>query len=104
MSHEDQNNLKKIKRYSAFKLRKQLAEMMILSKIDYCNSLFHNSSQHLINRLQKVQNCAAGFVLNKFSRIDDVIELGWLPIQERINYSLCKLAFKSAVVYRYLVI
>ena len=87
--------LNQLRRFSEFKLRKQLAELMILPKLDYCNSLFHNCSQYLINHMQKVQNCAASFALNKYCKIDEVLELRWLPINERIHFSLCKLVFKS---------
>ena len=45
--------------------------------------------------MQKVQNCAASFVLKKYCKIDEVLELRWLPINERIQFSLCKIVFKS---------
>ena len=31
--------------------------------------------------LQKVQNPAAGFVLNKYAKINDVINIKWLPVE-----------------------
>ena len=34
-------------------------------------------------QLQKVQNIAAGFVLNKYASINDVRNIKWLPIEER---------------------
>lgn len=31
-----------------------------------------------------MQNAAAGFLYNKYWKIDDVLNLNWLPIKERI--------------------
>ena len=93
--HAKLKQLNQIKRCSEFKLRKQLAELMILSKLDYCNTLFHSCPQYLITRMQKVQNCAASFALNKYCKIDEVLNLRWLPIKERIHFNLCKLVFKA---------
>ena len=45
--------------------------------------------------MQKVQNATAGFVTGKFAKVNDVITLGWLPIKERIEFSLGKLAYNS---------
>ena len=46
-------------------------------------------------QLQKVQNAAAGFVLNEYPNINDVINIKWLPIEERIEYSLAVMGFKA---------
>ena len=46
-------------------------------------------------QLQKVQNAAAGFVLNKYANVNDVINTKWLPIEERIEYSLAVMGFKA---------
>ena len=86
--------LRKIKRFTPYHIRKQLAESLILSKLDYCNSLFPNAPQYLLNRLQKIQNSAASFVIGKYSTRIDVIELKWLPIRARIDYSILKLVYK----------
>ena len=44
-------------------------------------------------QLQRVQNTAAGFVLNKYASINDVINIKWLPIEER--NSLTVMGFKA---------
>ena len=46
-------------------------------------------------QLQKVQNVAAGFVLNKCANINDVINIKWLPIEERIEFSLVVMNCKA---------
>ena len=40
-------------------LAKQIAVALVSSKLDYCNSLFHNMPEKDIARLQRVQNCLA---------------------------------------------
>ena len=83
------------KRFAPLSLRKQLAELFVLSKLDYCNCLYGSLPEYLLKRLQKVQNAAAGFVTGKLAKVNDVITLGWLPIKERIEFSLSKLAYKA---------
>ena len=87
--------LKKLKRYTSIPTKKMLSEALILSKLDYCNVLFHHLPSYMIMRMQKLQNATAGFVLNKFANIHDITALRWLPIIERIESSILKLAFKG---------
>ena len=42
--------------------------------------------------LQKVQNSSAGFALDN---INDIINIKWLPIEERIEYSLAVMRYKT---------
>lgn len=51
--------------------------------------------QRIYLRLQKVQNAAAGFVLQRHAKIADVIKLSWLPVLERYKYAIAVLAFKA---------
>ena len=88
-------SLKSFRKTADFKLRKSLAQSLIISKIDYGNELLKDAPQYLIKRLQKVQNAAAGFVICRKANVSDVIELGWLPVQERICLSLANLAHKA---------
>ena len=46
-------SLKLLKRYIPYKLRKTLAEALILSKIDYGRVVYQNVPKFLIKRLQK---------------------------------------------------
>ena len=48
-----------------------------------------------MKQLQKVQNAAADFVLNKYANMKDVINVKWLPIEEQIEYSLAIMGFKA---------
>ena len=84
-----------IKRYLPYRVRRQLAETLVLSKLDYGNAVIQNAPQYLFNQLQKVQNATASFVRKSYSRKADVIDLKWLPVKERTEYSMAKLAWKS---------
>ena len=76
---------------------KTLAASFILSRFDYCNSLFKNLKNSQIDKLQKLQNFAAKVILGK-SLYDHVtpclIELHWLPIRFRIDYKISLIVFK----------
>ena len=72
-----------------------MAECLVLSKLDYCNTIFHPLPEYQIKCLQRVQNTCAAFVLRHHAKSSDVINLNWLPMRERIELSLLKLTHKS---------
>ena len=45
----------------------------------------------LQKRMQRVQNAAAGFVLNRYCSEEDVLKLGWLPTLENTKLNILKL-------------
>ena len=76
-----------------------LANALVHSKIDYCNSLFYGVPSSSIVRLQYVQNSLARVVCNasKFQSHSSTLlrKLHWLPIPERIQYKIALLTFKT---------
>lgn len=75
-----------------------LARSLVLSKLDYCNSLLTNVSKDKIKSLQVVQNNAARLVFNKprFHKVSPLLmELHWLPVGKRITYKLCSIVYMS---------
>ena len=48
-----------------------------------------------MNQLQRVQNTAASYVTRRFCRLADVLQLKWLPVVERTELAVAKLAWKS---------
>ena len=44
-------------------------------------------TNYLVKRLQRVQNCTAGYILCRYANAVDVVNLQWLPILESIEYN-----------------
>ena len=85
----------KFSRFTPLKVRKTLAEALILSKINYCNVVYSQLPKYLINRLQQVQATTAGYVYGRYAKTLDVININWVPIEENIEMNTVKLAQKS---------
>lgn len=76
---------------------KSLVSSFVLSRIDYCNSLFVGISSNLLNRVQRVQNSAARLILKKrkYDHATPMLKhLHWLPIRARIEYKIATLCFR----------
>ena len=74
-----------------------VANNLVSSRLDYCNSLFRSLSKFNLHRLQSIQNSAARTVTNssKFSQITPVLRtLHWLPIQFCSEFKLATLVYK----------
>jgi len=75
-----------------------LACSLILTRLNYCNSVLYCAPASSIEVLQRVQNNAARIVLQppRRSHAQPLLrELHWLPIQHRIEYKVAVLTFKS---------
>ena len=90
-------NIAQIRKFIDIKIAKQLASALVLSHLDYSNSILCGLPESSITPLQRVQNWAARVVLNQ-SRYDSAVlalrELHWLPIHERIDFKVACLVFK----------
>ena len=76
----------------------KLANSLVSSKLDYCNSLYSGISQVNLNKLQRIQNSLARVITNtsKYQHITPILKkLHWLPIKRRIDYKLCLLTYKT---------
>ena len=83
-----------IRRFLTTDATKILVCAFVLSRLDYCNSLLSNAPKYIINKLQRVQNCAARLIVKarKRDHITPIFKsLHWLPIEARIEYKLCVL-------------
>ena len=69
----------------------------VFSKLLYCSSVWSNTSNSNIEKLQKVQNFAGRIVLG-LSRYDHISEglrsLNWLPIKDRLKLNDATMVFK----------
>ena len=75
-----------------------LANSLVSSKLDYCNSLYSGISQTNLNKLQRIQNSLARVITNtsKYQHITPTLKkLHWLPIRQRIDYKTCLLTYKT---------
>ena len=75
-----------------------LANSLVSSKLDYCNSLYSGISQSNLNKLQRIQNSLARVITDtsKYQHITPTLKkLHWLPIKQRIDYKLCLLTYKT---------
>ena len=89
--------MKHMSKYISQEHLKHIACSFILSRLDYCNSLYSNIPNVLISKLQKAQNYAARVIFNQPARCHVTnlfIDLHWLPISARIDYKICSLIFK----------
>ena len=70
---------------------------LVMSHLDYCNTIFYGLPEMDLKRLQRVQNVAVKLVLNKSHR-DSVtkcmVHLHWLSIKSRIDYKILTLTHK----------
>ena len=80
--HYTLSTLRKLKNFTTFKLRKQLAESLVLSKINFNDFVYHPITKEQTKKLQRVQLAAASFVHNKYVNMEDIINLKRLPIKE----------------------
>ena len=87
--------LRKLRNLVPFHVPKQLGESLILSKLDYSCVVFHPLQLYQQKQLQKVQNVCASFVLGRYAREADSLQLGWLPVAEQRQFQVLLSAFKA---------
>ena len=71
---------------------------LVTSRLDYCNCLLADINRGLLKRLQNVQRTAARLITRKrkYDPIsDDLIELHWLPVEQRIAFKILVLTYKA---------
>ena len=76
-------NIKRISRYLSYDDRKSIVQAVIMSRIDYCNSLLVGVPSTQLSKLQRLQNAAARLVSNvaKYDHITPtLVNLHWLPV------------------------
>ena len=90
-------DLHRIRRFLSVDTSVVIANALVSSRLDYCNSLFHSLSSRNATRLQYVQNALARFVTgaSKYTHITSTLRtLHWLPIRQRIIFKTLVLVYK----------
>ena len=91
-------DIRRIRHFLPLSTATALANSLVSSKLDYCNSLYSGISQTNLNKLQRIQNSLARVITNtsKYQHITPTLKkLHWLPIKQRIDYKICLLTYKT---------
>ena len=77
----------------------QIVHALIISQIDYCNSLYVSLPNQEIKKLQRLMNGAVRFIYNlsrkqQISITEYIKKCHFLPVDLRIKFKICCLVFK----------
>ena len=75
-----------------------LVHSLIVSKVDYCNSLFIGLPNVILKKVQSVLNKAARLIFNLPHRVPtttSITELHWLLLKARIEFKICLITFNA---------
>ena len=91
-------NIRKIGRYLSEHSTQLLVQALVLSKLDYFNSLLAGLPACATRPLQRIQNAVAHLVFNlpRRSHVTPLlISLHWLPVTARIRFKTLLLTFRA---------
>jgi hypothetical protein len=91
-------SISRIRRYLDFNTCAKIVQALVVSKLDYTNSLLVGLPQCALRKLHVCQNSAARLVSRTplMAHISPVLKrLHWLPVHLRIQYKLLSTAFKT---------
>ena len=91
-------NLYMIKNFVNKKSLIALIHSLIISKVDYCNSLFIGLPNITLKKVQSVLNRAARLIFNLPPRVpttSSLIGLHWLPVKARVEFKICLITYKA---------
>ena len=93
-------NINKIRFLLSRDQLKIVVNSLVVSCLDYCNSLYFGISEKLLYQLQLIQNACAKTITGKYKHDhmdNDLNELHWLDVRKRVLFKIALLSFKSVV-------
>ena len=90
-------NIRSIRKFISDDLCMKLVQSLVLSHLDYCNSILYGLPMCELNKIQRVINCAAKLVLGKGRRdsaSEALFKLHILPVIYRIEFKIATLVYK----------
>ena len=91
-------DFKKIRKHLDISVATGIANALVSSRLDYCNSLFYILTEEYTTKMQRVQNCLARIVTKFpcFSESEPILrKLHWLPIRSRIAFKINVTTYKA---------
>ena len=91
-------NIAHIKKYIDESSLKKLVINGVITRLDYCNSVYQALPNTRLHKLQMILNRSARLIkgLSPRDRITPALmDLHWLPIKARIKYKLCVLTYQT---------
>ena len=91
-------DLRRIRRHLDLDRAKLLANALVSSRFDYCNSLLSGIVETDLTKLQRVLNRLARMVTKSpaFTRSVPLLRsLHWLPVKYRVHFKICLLTYKA---------
>ena len=90
-------NIRRIQHHLDMDTKHHVVRALILSRLDFGNSLLYGLKSQDLRRLQSLQHKAAKLIFSVPRRSDPrplMNNLHWLPISNRIQFKLCLLIYK----------
>ena len=91
-------NIRRIRPFLTTYSTQLLVQEMVLSRLDYCNSLLAGLPASAIRPLQLIQNATARLIFNapKYTNTTRLLtDLHWLPVIARIKFKTLVLAYQT---------
>ena len=77
----------------------QLVNSLVISRVDYCNSLLAGPPKYQLDRIQSVLNVAARLIYGRgrYEHVTPLLRdrLHWLRVPQRVEFKRCLLVYKA---------
>ena len=103
ISYYHLRELRRVHMYLNHETAVKVANALVISRLDYCNSLLYNTKSHILADY-RVKNVLCRTMcmckLNKFNHVTPFLhKLHWLPIHYHILFKYNRLTFQSTSIF-----